>query len=331
MMLPKKNPRSGFFRFLIGFVSQPIFGIGAILLILLLMVWRGLNPLPGTNSIYLATSTLSIVVDYTPLSTPERTEPPAATQTPEPSPDITPSPTNWFGVPFTIGYSVEGRPLEVYQFGNGPKERLIVAGIHGGYEWNTVVLAEELISYIMEDPNVIPPEVTLYILKNMNPDGYAKAWDATGRANANGVDLNRNFDAEWLVDWNRDVCFNRVYVTAGPEPGSEPETQAIMSFITSHEIEAMIIYHSAGLGIFPGGSPPGPKSQMLAYYISGITPYAYPPKDIGCVYSGAMANWAALQGVPSVDIELSTHGDTDLSINIRVLEFFVKTELNLEQ
>jgi len=49
------------------------------------------------------------------------------------------------------------------------------------------------------------------------------------------------------------------------------------------------------------------------------------------VYSGAMANWAALQGVPSVDIELSTHGDTDLSINIRVLEFFVKTELNLEQ
>jgi len=206
-----------------------------------------------------------------------------------------------------------------------------VAGIHGGYEWNTVVLAEELISYIMEDPNVIPPEVTLYILKNMNPDGYAKAWDATGRANANGVDLNRNFDAEWLVDWNRDVCFNRVYVTAGPEPGSEPETQAIMSFITSHEIEAMIIYHSAGLGIFPGGSPPGPKSQMLAYYISGITPYAYPPKDIGCVYSGAMANWAALQGVPSVDIELSTHGDTDLSINIRVLEFFVKTELNLEQ
>jgi len=65
----------------------------------------------------------------------------------------------------------------------------------------------------------VPPEVTLFILKNMNPDGYAKAWDATGRANANGVDLNRNFDANWLIDWNRDVCFNRVYVTAGPEPG----------------------------------------------------------------------------------------------------------------
>ncbi|HOE03567.1 MAG TPA: M14 family zinc carboxypeptidase, partial [Anaerolineaceae bacterium] len=123
-----------------------------------------------------------------------------ATSTPEPSPTIQPTPTRHFGESFTIGYSVEGRPLEVYQFGNGPKERLIVAGIHGGYEWNTVALAEEMIAYLLENPDLISPEVTLYILKNMNPDGFAKAHDATGRANANGVDLNRNFDANWVID-----------------------------------------------------------------------------------------------------------------------------------
>lgn len=252
-----------------------------------------------------------------------------ATYTLEPTPTIETTPTAQFGESFIIGYSVEGRPLEVYQFGYGPRERLIVAGIHGGYEWNTVALAEEMIDYLTENPALIPPEVTLYILKNLNPDGYAKARDATGRANANGVDLNRNFDANWVIDWNRDVCFNAVHVTGGPEPGSEPETQAIMSFILSHKLEAMISYHSAGLGIFPGGIPAGPKSQMLAYYLSGLTPYAYPPKDIGCVYSGAMANWAALNGVPSVDIELSTHGDTDFWINKGVLDFFVKPDLGL--
>jgi hypothetical protein len=192
-----------------------------------------------------------------------------------------------------------------------------------------VALAEEMIAYLLENPDLISPEVTLYILKNMNPDGFAKAHDATGRANANGVDLNRNFDANWVIDWNRDVCFNAVYVTGGPEPGSEPETQAVMNFILAHHFEAMISYHSAGLGIFPGGLPQGPKSQMLAYYLSGITPYAYPPKDIGCVYSGAMANWAAMQGVPSVDVELSTHGDTDFWINKKVLEFFIKPDLEL--
>jgi hypothetical protein len=40
-----------------------------------------------------------------------------------------------------IGYSVEGRPLEVYTFGDGEHERMLVAGIHGGDEWNTVTLA----------------------------------------------------------------------------------------------------------------------------------------------------------------------------------------------
>ena len=33
-----------------------------------------------------------------------------------------------------IGYSVSGRPIELYTFGNGKKQRAIVAGIHGGYE-----------------------------------------------------------------------------------------------------------------------------------------------------------------------------------------------------
>lgn len=257
---------------------------------------------------------------------------PTLTIMPEPTSTFTPAPTPTiqFGQSFIIGYSVNGLPLEVYQFGSGPKERMIVAGIHGGYEWNTVALADELIAYLLEKPEIVPPEVTLYILRNMNPDGYAKAHDATGRANANGVDLNRNFDAGWLNDWNRDVCFNQVLVTAGPEPGSEPETKAFMAFVQAHNLEALISYHSAGLGIFPGGIPPGPKSQMLAYYISGLSPYPYPAKDIGCVYSGALANWVVSQGVPAVDIELSTHGNTDLESNKLILQFFLKPDLELE-
>lgn len=254
---------------------------------------------------------------------------PAPTATPELTATIEPSPTPQFGQSFVIGHSVNGLPLEVYQFGTGPIERMIVSGIHGGYEWNTVALADELIAYLNENPQLVPAEVTLYILRNLNPDGYAKARDATGRANANGVDLNRNFDANWVIDWNRDVCFNQVYVTAGPEPGSEPETQAFMNFVLSRNLDALISYHSAGLGIFPGGIQPGPKSQMLAYYLSGLSPYPYPPKEIGCVYSGMLANWVVLQNVPAVDIELSTHGDTDFEINRRILEFFLKPDLEL--
>jgi hypothetical protein len=42
-----------------------------------------------------------------------------------------------------------------------------------------------------------------------------------------------------------------------------------------------------------------------------------------------MANWAALHGIPSVDVELTTHGDTDFAINKRVLEYFIKADLEL--
>lgn len=326
MNIYKRDPDQPQTHLPAGFLLASIV-ILTFLLILSLLMDYGL----GLNTSMQVSHTSLILDTQTPTTSPTLTftPSPVPTATPEPTATIPPTSTPYFGQSFVIGYSVNGLPLEVYQFGNGPRERMIVAGIHGGYEWNTVALAEELIAYLLENPDLVPPEVTLFILKNMNPDGYAKAWDATGRANANGVDLNRNFDANWLIDWNRDVCFNRVYVTAGPEPGSEPETQAFMAFVLSHNLEALISYHSAGLGIFPGGIPPGPKSQMLAYYLSGLSPYAYPPKDIGCVYSGALANWVVLQGVPAVDVELSTHGDTDFEINKRILEFFLKPDLEL--
>ncbi len=99
--------------------------------------------------------------------------------------------------PIAIGYSVSGRPIEVYTFGNGEKQRMIVAGIHGGYEWNTIALADELMKYINENPDVIPSDVTLYILRNLNPDGDARDHGIDGRVNDHGVDLNRNFPTNW--------------------------------------------------------------------------------------------------------------------------------------
>ncbi|HSJ86953.1 MAG TPA: hypothetical protein VK909_07060, partial [Anaerolineales bacterium] len=45
--------------------------------------------------------------------------------------------------PAIIGFSLAGRPIEAYTFGTGGKQYLIVAGIHGGYEGNTIALANE--------------------------------------------------------------------------------------------------------------------------------------------------------------------------------------------
>ena len=50
-----------------------------------------------------------------------------------------------------IGNSVLAA-MEVTQFGNGPSELMIIAGIHGGTEVNTIELADQLIEHVSAHP-----------------------------------------------------------------------------------------------------------------------------------------------------------------------------------
>lgn len=251
----------------------------------------------------------------------EPTFTPAASATPVPFVFI-PQPTFSEG-PITIGYSVGGRPLEVYRFGNGPVKRMIIAGIHGGYEANTVALVDQLLTHIEEHPDFIPRNVTLYILRNLNPDGYARAKGVDGRANNNSVDLNRNFPINWQADWSRSGCWSFRTLTAGTGPGSEPETQALIAFVRQIRPTALISYHSAALGIFPGGEPADPDSILLAKALASVSEYPYPPINTGCFYTGSLPDWAVSEGIASVDLELHTHKYTDFDENLTLLSAFM--------
>jgi murein peptide amidase A len=266
---------------------------------------------------------------------PTRTPPPTSyflpTLTPNPfyTPPVFESPTPFempTGLrPTVIGFSLAGRPIELYTFGAGEKEYLIVAGIHGGYEGNTIALANELITYIDQNPGVVPTDVTLYIIRNMNPDGEARDNGVDGRVNNNGVDLNRNFPSDnWTDDWDRDGCWIYRPTTGGRYGGSEPETRSVMSFIGSRRIDAIISYHSAALGIFPGGVPWEEPSKRLAKALAKATGYPYPPVDTGCEYTGTLADWAVEKGVgAAVDMELSDHRNTDFKENLKALKVFL--------
>lgn len=225
-------------------------------------------------------------------------------------------------IPGAIGLSHGSRPIELYTFGGGEREYLIVAGIHGGSEWNTIQLANELIEYINNNPEVVPADVTLYIVRNMNPDGEARDHNVDGRVNNNGVDLNRNFPTEnWAPDWDRDGCWIYRPTTGGAYGGSEPETRSVMNFIATHDITALVSYHSAALGVFPGGVPWEEDSKRLASTLAFVTKYPYPPVDTGCEYTGTLADWAVENGVgAAVDMELTDHTNTDFDKNLRALK-----------
>ena len=124
-----------------------------------------------------------------------------------------------------IGMSVEGRDVTAYHYGNGDTEILFVGGIHGGYEWNTVLTAYGLMDYLTTKPSAIPQNIEVTVIPVLNPDGLNKTVGTTGlftkvdvpttqsqviagRFNANKVDLNRNFDCDWQTTgkWqNTDV------------------------------------------------------------------------------------------------------------------------------
>lgn len=225
-----------------------------------------------------------------------------------------------------IGFSLAGRPIEAYSFGSGEREYLIVAGIHGGSEWNTIALANELITYINEHPDIIAGDTTLYIIRNMNPDGEARAHGVDGRVNNNGVDLNRNFPTNWAADWDRDGCWDYTTVSGGTGPASEPETKALVAFLQTHKIEALISYHSAALGVFPGGEPWEKDSIKFAKALAEVTDYKFPPLDTGCVFTGTLADYAVERGAVAVDMELSTHVYTDFKRNLKALKVLLDWE-----
>ncbi|MDK1029540.1 MAG: M14 family metallopeptidase [Anaerolineae bacterium] len=222
--------------------------------------------------------------------------------------------------PIIIGYSVSGRPLEVYTFGQGERQVMIASGMHGGYERNTIALADELIIYVNDHPEIIPSDAKLFILRNINPDGDARAHSIYGRVNDHGVDLNRNFPENWEKNWDRDGCWNYLPTTGGPVAGSEPETRAVVNFLQSQSVEALISYHSAALGVFPGGEPWEAKSIKLAKALAKVTNYPYPPIDTGCFYTGTLADYAVSLGTTAVDMELRNHRDTDFSQNLKALK-----------
>ena len=265
------------------------------------------------------TLTVSATITLTP--SPVHTSTTTQTSTMTVGPSATPVPV--LPEPQIIGSSVKGRPLEVYQFGSGPTQRLIVAGIHGGYEANTTQLGWALIKHLSAHPELIPGSVTLYVLPVFNPDGLAYAEDEDGRANANGVDLNRNWDANWQNSWPLDGCWQLSKMSGGNYPGSEPETQALMDFVHHHHLDAILSYHSAALGIFPGGKPPLPAAVDLAEQIAQVSPYPYPPIDTGCGYTGQLIDWAARENIAALDIELSTHDYIDWAINLAILDIFL--------
>jgi len=297
-----------------------------------------------TQSVTPSATTVVTSTPYLPVVTavPTTTPIPLPTSTPVPTP--TPVLLAWSENQI-IGYSVLDRPIEVVRLGNGPRWFVVLAAIHGGHECNTNDLAARLLNRLIEEPALLPPDVTLYVMPLANPDGCV----ANTRENANGVDLNRNWDTD---DWTADAenSGGALVGSGGPYPFSEPETSALRDWLlalqTQHEGPISVIsYHSrvpvTGLAQ-PGYTEvgqPGPRSEQLAQIYAQATGYRYSPTWVGAyTITGEFIHWAAANNIISADVELPDWGladttppgwtETHLDTNLRGLLAILATSNN---
>lgn len=242
-----------------------------------------------------------------------------------------------------IGESVEGRAIPVVRIGseNARYHILVQGGIHGR-EHMTSLLLTALIEYTAANQSAayagvsakkLLSDVCLHVMPMTNPDGvvisqtasptaalklirqldiaakltnlsitsYLRAW----KSNANGVDLNRNFDAGWAgIDSPAAPSFSRY---KGGAPHDQPETQALARYTQSYDFNATISYHAFGSSIFweyGDGQAVNVLSKDLGFALRACT--QYPLSGASGLDAGGYKDWAATLGIPSVTVEIGT-------------------------
>lgn len=234
-----------------------------------------------------------------------------------------------------IGKSVEGRDITAYQYGTGDTKILFVGGLHGGYEWNTTLVAYELMDYLAKTPSVIPAKVQITVIPVVNPDGLVKvagtagrfsqtdvasstATQIAGRFNANRVDLNRNFDC----DWQSTGTWQKTAVSGGSKAFSEPESQAVKAYVEANNPAAVVVWYSAAGGVFSSSCDAGVSSATRALTNLYGAASGYPAHESFDFYetTGDMPNWLAKKNIPAISVLLSTHEDTEWAKNQKGIE-----------
>lgn len=240
-----------------------------------------------------------------------------------------------------IGSSVENRDIVAYHYGNlsSDKELLFIGGIHGGYSWNTVLVARELMNYLEDNSDSVPDNLKVTVIPVLNPDGLNKvvgtdgdfsssdvpsSENATvaGRFNANDVDLNRNFDC----DWQSNAVWQNKPVDGGNSAFSEPESQAIKNYVETKNPEAIVTWYSAAGGVFASnchGSVSSETKALTNAYAKASGYSAYEEFDFYEI-TGDMVNWFAKSDIPAISVLLTNHKDVEWSKNQKGIEALFK-------
>jgi hypothetical protein len=185
--------------------------------------------------------------------------------------------------------------------------------------------------YLQANPDVIPKNLKVTVIPVLNPDGLNKVVGTTtasftqanvaptqaaqiaGRFNANTVDLNRNFDC----DWKSSAIWQGMTVSGGSGAFSEPESQAIKTYVETNKPKAVVAWYASAGGVFASSCGSGvlPETLTLTDIYAKAAGYTSNRSYNFNAIPGDMVNWLAKMGIPAISVLLTTHTDTEWTKN----------------
>ncbi len=184
--------------------------------------------------------------------------------------------------------------------------------------------------YLAENPGAIPAGVSVVIVTNANPDATApligddgrfddgdifdSAPQAALRFNANGVDLNRNFDCKWQPE----ASWRGSKVSAGSAAFSEPEARAIRDLALELRPAVAVFWHSQANAVYASECEAGILPETLAAMRAYAAASGYAPVESFDAYpvTGDAEGWLASVGIPALTVELSSHSAVEWEQNL---------------
>ena len=191
--------------------------------------------------------------------------------------------------------TAEGRPIQWVRISDNPdvdedEPEILYTALHHAREPISLSQLIYFMWYILEnsetDPSIahLLKNTELYFIPCVNPDGYVYnetvrpegggLWRKNRRKNADGtfgVDLNRNYGHKWGVDNDGSSSNTQSEVYRGTAPFSEPETQAVRSFVLDHDFKVALNYHSyGGFLIYPWGYTSQPAEDEEIFKELGL-------------------------------------------------------------
>ena len=195
---------------------------------------------------------------------------------------------------FRFGQSVQGRDLVCWSIQQGDYTRTVLLNfaIHGwedsyaGDGQLLVDLGDELVDHYSKTTDL--QNCRLLIVPCANPDGVKAGTtnNGFGRCNADGIDLNRDFDASHVVYTNA-----RNYT---PAPFSGAESRALRDLVWASDPDVVIDFHG-WLNYTIGNSE---LAEVFSTYV-GIN-HKY---ELTTGAHGYFSYWAQLQGAEAILVE----------------------------